>query len=199
MGHAHGIVWTEDLIKSEIFKVINALNINRMPTRKEIIQVTNSNALPCKISKTKGYYGWAKELNLTIKESETTFGKNYEYIVKEMIEAKGYSVEKMSQNYPYDLLVNQNIRIDVKVGKPYRNKKDNSRYHTFNLYKKYATCDIYIIICLDEKENIEKLLIIPANKLKITQLSLGKNSVYDTYINNFKLLETYDKFYSEAI
>ena len=199
MGHTHGIVWTDELIKQEIKNVMNALCIDRMPTRKEIINITKSYALPGKISKTKGYYGWAKELNLPIKNSETTIGKKYEYFIKQLLEEKGFEVEKMSQNYPYDLLVNKNIRIDVKAGNPYIKKDDGSRYHTFNLYKKYATCDIYIIICLDEQENIEKLLVIPANKLKITQLSLGKESIYDKYKDNFKLLDIYNKFYSEAI
>lgn len=199
MGYTHGTVWTDELVKKEIVNVMKALNISRMPTRKEIIFVTKNNALSCKISKTKGYYGWAQELNLPIKESETTLGKSYEYIAKQMLEERGFDVKKMAQNYPYDLLINQNIRIDVKVGRPYINKNDGSRYHTFNLYKKYATCDIYMIICLDENENLEKLLIIPANKLKITQLSLGKESIYDKYIDNFELLNFYDRFYSKVI
>lgn len=198
MGHTHGIMWTDEMVQDEILKIMKTLDIKRMPTRNEIIQITQNNALTNRISRTKGFYGWAKELNLPIKESETTFGKKYEYIVKDMLESKGYKADKMSQNYPYDLLVNNNIRVDVKVAKPYIEVNHKARFHTFNLYKRYATCDIYIIVCLNEKGNIEKVLIVPASKLKITQLSIGKKSIYDKYENNFKLLDIYDKFYTET-
>ena len=77
MGHSHGIKWTDEKIKEEIIKVKESLCLERMPTRSEIELVMGNSALTDKISKTKGYYGWAEELNLTIKESETTFGKKY--------------------------------------------------------------------------------------------------------------------------
>lgn len=196
MAYMQRIKWTDKLVKEEIMKVIDSLSLNRMPTRKEIEFVTKNSKLTDRINRTKGYYGWAKELNLSIKDSETTLGKKYEFIAKKILEDKGYKVEKMSQNYPFDLLVNDNIKIDVKTGKIFISNV-NSRYYTFNLYKKYATCDIYMIICLNENEQIEKLLIIPSNKLKITQLSLGKVSEYDCYINKFNYIDDYDTFYKQ--
>lgn len=196
MGYAHGTKWTDELVKEETTKVKNILGLDRMPTRNEIISVTKNSSLADRISRTKGYYGWAKELNIPIKYSETTLGKEYEFTAKKLLENKGYKVEKMSQNYPFDLLVNDNIKIDVKTGKLYISKV-NSSYYTFNLYKKYATCDIYMIICLNENEEIEKLLIIPSNKLKITQLSIGKNSEYDCYKDKFNYIDDYDTFYKQ--
>ena len=194
MGFAHGFNWTDEIVKEYILKVKNTLMLNRMPTRKEIEAVMHNSSLTSKISRTKGYYGWAKELNLPIKESETTLGKKYEFIIKELLEQKDYIVEKMIQNYNYDLLINNNVKIDIKVGKPYIDSNQN-RWHTFNLYKKYSSCDIYIIICLDENDKIEKLLIIPSSKCKVTQLSLGKESKYDIYKNNYDLINKYIKFY----
>lgn len=165
-----------------------------MPTRKEIEMVTEDSKLTSRISRTKGYYGWARELDLNIKDSETTVGKQYEYKIKKLLEQKGYSVKKMAQNYPFDLLINNNIKVDVKVGHPY-NSDNNSRYHTFNLYKQYASCDLYIIICLDENDFIEKTLIIPSNILKVTQLSIGKYSAYDKFVDCFDYIDKYDYFY----
>lgn len=147
--------WNDDKVKKGILEVKKVLNLKRMPTRKEIETVTGNNSLTSRISRTKGYYGWAKELNLNVKESETTFGKKYEYLVKVFLEELGYNVEKMPQNYSFDLLINNFVKIDVKVAKPYI-ALDNSIWHTFNLYKKYAYCDIYIALCLDNNENIEK-------------------------------------------
>lgn len=195
MGYAHGTQWNDDKVKEEILKIKNTLNLDRMPTRKEIELVMKNNSLTSRISRTKGYYGWAKELNLDIKESETTFGKKYEYIVKEYLEKLGYKIEKMPQNYSFDLLANNFVKIDVKVAKPYL-ASDNTVWHTFNLYKKYAYCDIYIALCLDNDENTEKMLIIPSSKCQIKQLSIGKKSKYDIYNNQFKYIDKYIEFYN---
>lgn len=187
--------WNDDKVKEEILEVKKVLNLKRMPTRKEIETVTGNNSLTSRISRTKGYYGWAKELNLNVKESETTFGKKYEYIVKDFLEELGYNVEKMPQNYSFDLLINNFVKIDVKVAKPYTSL-DNSIWHTFNLYKKYAYCDIYIALCLDNNENIEKMLIIPSSKCQIKQLSVGKKSKYDIYDYQLKYIDNYINFYN---
>lgn len=195
MGYTHGIKWNDDKVKETILKVKKSLNLNRMPTKKEFELVMGNSSLTSKISRTKGYYGWAKELNLDIKESETTFGKKYEYIVKEYLENKGYQIEKMPQNYSFDLLVNNFVKIDVKVAKPYV-ASDNTTWHTFNLYKKYAYCDIYVTLCLDNDENIEKMLIIPSIKCQIKQLSVGKESKYDKYNYELKYIDDYIKFYN---
>lgn len=197
MGYAHGIKWTNEKIKEEILRVKDTLMLDRMPTRTEIIKVTNSSALPCKITKTKGYYGWAKELKLKIKDSETTFGKKQELFIKNKLEGMGYKVGQMTQNYPYDLLVNDNIRIDVKASRLFKGEAGN--YYTFNLYKKYATCDIYICLCYSDNEQLDKVLIIPAHKLKITQLSVGKTSIYDVYKDRYDLIDKYDLFYQEVV
>jgi len=196
MEYVHKTKWTDDLVKQEILKVKDSLKINRMPTRKEIELVTQNARLTSKISRSKGYYGWAKELGLPIKESQTTIGKQYEFQIKEILQNKGFIVRKMPQNYAFDLLVNENVKIDVKVAKPYISNK-KFKYHTFNLYKKYATCDIYICICLDENEIIERILIIPAMKLKITQLAVGKDSKYNEFNNRFDYLKKYSSFYQE--
>lgn len=195
MGYTHGYKWTDTEVKKQILQVKEALCLDRMPTRNEIQKVMNNTSLTDRISRTKGYYGWAKELKLNIKSSETSFGKKYEKIIREILENKKYKVKNMSQNYHFDLLINENVRIDVKVAKPYKNR-DNSIYHTFNLSKKYSSCDIYIIVCLDNNECIERLLIIPSYKCKITQLSIGKESIYNIYQNRFDFIDKYINFYN---
>ena len=48
----------------------------------------------------------------SVKESETYFGKKHEQLVTEKLQSMGYKVIRMSQNFPYDLLVNNSIKID---------------------------------------------------------------------------------------
>ena len=142
MGYTHGTKWSNEKIESEIYKVINTLNIERMPTNTEISMVMKNQALNNKISKSGGYKYWANKLGLDTKYSETKLGQEWEIYIKNLLDSKGYYVEKMTTRHSYDLLINNNIKIDVKVSNYYHGK--SFKYHTFNLEKKYHNCDIFI-------------------------------------------------------
>lgn len=188
--------WDEEMIKREVLSVVKALNLDRMPTRKEAELVVGDSSLTNKISKTGGFKMWSEKLGLELKESETKFGNEYEFVVKEILEELGYGVEKMTTKHPYDLLVNDNIKIDVKTSRFYENK-DGARYHSFNLDKKHHNCDIFICICLDCDEEIKKCLIIPSKYLMgRKQLSVGINSIYDRFDKEFKYIDMYNIFYN---
>lgn len=183
------------MIEREIKRVANTLSIDRMPSASEMDMVTGSSSLSNKVSKTGGFYSWASKLNLKVKNSETQTGKGFETVAVKMILDKGYEVKRMTTKYPFDLLVNNNISIDVKVGR--RHCIGNSRLYTIGINKKYATCDLYMIFALNEEEKVEKLLIIPGNELKVTTMNFGKHSIYDKYIDRWDYIEKYDKFYKQ--
>jgi hypothetical protein len=195
MGYTYGVRWNNDLIENEIRKVISALNIDRMPSNEEIILVNKNSKLSNAIRRNGGFYNWASILGLQVKNCETKTGKEFEEIAKDLLIQQGYRVEKMSTKYPYDLLVNEHIRIDVKAARAHIIK--NTRWHTVGLNKKYATCDLYLIFALSETDAIEKMFIIPGTDLKLTSLNFGANSKYDKYLNRWDLLEKYDRFYKQ--
>jgi|LFRM01.1.fsa_nt_gb hypothetical protein len=198
MGWTHGRKWTDKLIETKIREVMKALNINRMPTRTEIEMVMKNSSLTNKISKGLGYYGWAKKLGLPIKESETTLGKRYEFkAMKDIQQNTGLSAEKMPQNFPYDILVNNFIRVDVKASNRYY-YDGKGFYYTFNLQKKHPVCDIMMCYCIDDDQQIEKLLIIPSTELHTTQISVGSKSKYDIYNNAWHIFKQYSEFYSKT-
>src|SRR5699024_12772503 len=70
---------------------------------------------------------------------------------------RSYTVEKMTTKHPYDLLVNENVKVDIKVGRVHYHF--GSKAHTFRLAKKYSTCDIYICFALDKDSNTENIFI----------------------------------------
>ncbi len=194
MGYTHGTKWTDELIKQEILKVKEALNLSRMPSNNEIKQVAG-NGLGCAISKKGGFRFWANKLNLKTKQSETKLGQDYEEKILELLNSKGYDVERMSTKHPYDLLANQNIKIDVKVSNLYRGKK--GEFHTFNLEKHNHNCDLFICVCVVDGK-IVKTLVIPSKFLMgIKQLSLGNTSIYDSFKDRFDYIEKYDVFYNK--
>ena len=195
MGHTWGTKWDDNRIKSEVKNVMTALGIDRMPTRTEMDSVTHNTALSNKVMKTGGIRHWAENLGIELKNSETTLGNDYEFKVKEMLEHKGYKVEKMSTKHPYDLLVNNYIKIDIKVSHYYHG--DGYKSHSFGLSKKKHNCDIFICVAVDDKENIIKNLIIPSKFLMGTkQLVIGVNSKYDKFNNKFEYIDKFDSFYA---
>ena len=195
MGYTWGTKWDDSRIKSEVKNVMTALGIDRMPTRAEMDNVTHNSALSNKIMKTGGIRYWAENLGLELKNSETTLGNDYEYLAMNLLTNKGYKVNKMTTKHPYDLFVNDHVKVDVKVSHYYHN--DEVSFHTFGLGKKYHNCDIFICICLDDDDKVVKNLIIPSDFLiGIRQLSVGANSKYDKFNNKFEYIDKFDSFYA---
>jgi len=195
LGYVFGIRWTNEKIKEEILNVMKVLNINRMPSSIEIKRVTGDSKLTNAIRRYGGYLYWATELGLSQSECETRTGFKGEIKIKEMLEHKGYLVEKMSVRHPYDLLVNKNVKIDVKSSHKYKSPLGWSSY-SFNLKKSNPTCDIYVIWCIED----EKILVMPSKFLNQTQLCItNKVSKYDIYKDRWDYIDTYNSFYRSVI
>ncbi len=195
MTHEYGTPWTEDEIKQGIFEAMKILNIDRMPSSGETISALDYNGLSMAIQRNGGFKHWAKKLSLDTKTSETSLGQEYEEYVLELLRNKGYEVERMSVKHPYDILANQNIKIDVKVSNLYKNSV--SGYYTFNLEKHNHNCDLFICVCVTDGEII-KTLVIPSKFLMgIKQLSLGNTSIYDSFKDRFDYIEKYNVFYNQ--
>lgn len=196
MGYTCGIKWTDDLIIEEIEKVKIALDIDRMPSSSEIKLITGRTALINAILRNGGYKTWADKLGLKTKESETKFGKRYEKSLNKYLTRKGYKVEQMTMKHPYDLLINDCVKIDVKASRRYYYDEKNY-YYTFNLEKKSASCDIYVCFCINGEETIDKILVIPSKFLKQTQLSIGQVTQYDIYNMRWDYIDKFKDFYEK--
>ncbi|AOH54465.1 hypothetical protein ABE28_008880 [Peribacillus muralis] len=192
--------WTDERIEKEIRKAMELFVINRMPTASELTSI-GRNDLHCALSKSElKYSGWAKKLGLEMKYSETVKGNKYELMIKNRIEqiSNDLFVKEMTTRHPYDLLINDCVKVDVKVASPYL-LRGESIVHTFGINKKYGTCDIYICIALDENEEIERTFIIPASHLQIVTLCVGKDSKYNKYLDNWNFLYQFVRQYERAI
>lgn len=179
--------WTQDMIESNILETMKVLGISRMPTRSEIILVVG-NPTACKITKTLGYYGWANKLGIPIKESESTTGRNGELYAKSVLEENGFCVEKMPTKYAFDLLVEGDVRIDVKTANLYHGK--NGNFYSFATNKTVPVCDVYILIANDLPK--KRLFVVPSYLVKQTQISIGeRNSIYHKYEDRFDIIRAY--------
>lgn len=197
MGYAHGTKWNRELIINGIYEVINYYELDRMPTRSEIESYYHNSRLTNKISKTGGFDSYAEELKLQTKDSESKLGIRFEKYIADELQKQGFKADLTTVRFPYDVLVNSRVKIDVKVGREVENKV--GKYYTFNLEKKQQTCDIYIAVCINSEKEVKKVYVIPASVMSgKTQLSIGLNhSKYDCYLNKFWIVKTLDKAMEE--
>lgn len=165
-----------------------------MPTTSQVLEIKGDSKLHNKIAKGLGYRGWAEKLGLKLQNSETKLGEDYEEVATNILEELGYRVSSMDTQYPFDLLVNNLVKIDVKCACAYFNK-DGSRLHTFGLNKEIPTCDIYMIFALSEDGlNTERVFVIPSHHIQMKSLNIGADSKYNKYIEKYDYIDRYEEF-----
>ena len=200
MEHINGSCWTEDEIIDNIRKIVEEYNMDTFPTHKEMNLYYSNNCLFGVVCKHGGSEYFANKMGLKIKDCESKFGKKYESLCKQDIKTKlMFDCEEMKPRYPYDLLINHCVKIDVKVANLFDNY-GGTKYWTCNIEKKNQTCDIYVVYCLDVNKEIFKTLIIPSVVVSgKTQLAIGHNSVYNKYENRWDLIKMYNDFMTTTI
>ena len=189
MGYARGTQWSDELIKKKVLEVVEALKLDRMPSRAECDNYFHSSGLSNAISRRCGWYNLANELGIEIKESETWFGKTYEAMATEMLQSIGFEVRRMAQNFPYDLLVENCVKVDVKASRLYRGKQGN--FYSFNLEKSFATCDFFLLLAVSDDDTIKNKMIVPSSYvIANNQISVGEHkSKYYQFKDRFDLIE----------
>lgn len=199
MGYTHGTQWNDEKIKQSIIEIVKRLGLDRMPSKSEVEKYCNDTSLSNAISKRWGFYGLAEIMGLEVKQSETKFGKMHEEIVMDKLADIGFKVDRMSVKFPYDLFVNKSIKVDVKVSRLY--KGPSGDFYTFNTEKPFATCDIFVLLCLDEEDEIDREYIIPSVFVpKNTQISIGnKNSKYSRFLNRWDYFDIYNNFAKQLL
>lgn len=195
MNCTHAIKWDDENIKKAILQVKDACELDRMPSRKECVDYFGNNALAGAVSRRcGGWYALAKEMDLPIKKSETYFGKRQESEVCEMLIAKGFEVERMPQNFPYDILVDNCVKVDVKASHLFHGKQSN--FYTFYLGKKHATCDVYVLLALDDDNNTTDCFIVPSCFVRNSQISMGECvSKYHKYKDRWEYIGILSKYF----
>jgi hypothetical protein len=184
--------------KNEILEVIKSMGIDRMPTRSEIKRVTGNESLTNRIMKSGGFKEWSQKLNKSLKECETNFGNRYEELTKFRLGTWFKDVKRTSVRFPYDIIVNDKVKIDVKASRLF--KGENGEFYTFNLGSKYPKCDFYIAYCIGNNDVIQKVLVIPSFIMAgKSQLSVGINSIYDKYRERWDLIEKFESAFKDIL
>lgn len=200
MGYTHGRKWNDGDVESEIMNIVNTMKLDHFPTKKEMENFYGNKALSNKVSKSGGSRYYAGLLNLKIVSCESEFGNFYEeFAIDDIFEHTGMQSVHTNARYPYDILTDGNIKVDVKSSQKLKRKKSAFPYYSFNLEKREPTCDIYIFYCMNDDLHIEKTIIIPSCILSgKTQVGMGGLSKWDVYSDKWEYFEMYRRFYNNV-
>lgn len=175
---------------------MSATGLTRMPSRSELSEYYGNDKLTNAIRRFPGgYYKIAEILNVEMKESETQFGKYGEDLATKLLEEHGFAVERMSTRYAYDLYVNGSVKVDVKTARLSKTS-GTAFYYSFNLEKRFPTCDIYFLIA--RNEDGESIYIVPAS-INQTQIGIGeKKTKYIKYQDRYDIIADMSKAFASA-
>lgn len=185
--------WSLTKIEEELKGYIEKHKLSRMPSKPELVK-EGRNDLGNALTRYKGMKWWSEKLGIPMKETETNKGNEFERLTEKTLIQKGHEVKQMTVKYPYDLLVNNHVKVDVKVSSP--GYVRDFRCHTFRPAKEYPTCDLYICFALNEHDEVEKVFVIPSKFAQVTTLCIGGNSKYDTFIDRWDYVDRYTEFYN---
>lgn len=188
--------WTQDKILLYVKACMSTTGLTRMPSRSELSEYYGNDKLTNAIRRFPGgYYKIAEILNVEMKESETQFGKYGEDLATKLLEEHGFAVERMSTRYAYDLYVNGSVKVDVKTARLSKTS-GTAFYYSFNLEKRFPTCDIYFLIA--RNEDGESIYIVPAS-INQTQIGIGeKKTKYIKYQDRYDIIADMSKAFASA-
>ena len=185
--------WTEEKIIVALTEMISATEQKTMPTHTEIYNFYGNYRLSNAIRRHGGTKYFANLLGLEIKQCESQFGEIYEdKFIIDLLNKLGLTGEKTLPRFPYDVLIEKSVKVDVKASKPYHYK--NNKWYSCNLEKKQQACDIFVIYCVNGED--EKTYIIPSVVMSgKCQFSIGtETSIYDKYLNRWDIISDYVNF-----
>ena len=184
----------EKIIETEkrIMEVVKGMGINRMPSCSEVMLFTGGHSLANRIIRSGGFKKWAERLNLKLQNCETYFADKYEQLTEEFLKQIFTTVNRMPTRFPYDILINNRTKIDVKASRIFKGK--TGYFYKFNLESKYPKSDFYVVYCVGDNDETQKVLVIPSSVMSgHRELSIGIHSKYDKYIDKWDLIEMHDR------
>lgn len=187
--------WNKEKIDCEIMLFVDEWQLDRMPTVSDLLKQKRGDLCNA-ITRNGGFEYFAKRLKLKTKNSETKLGKKFEEIcVNWLKKIFNFKAVRMTTRFPYDILVEDCVKVDVKCSNLYRGK--NGNFYAFNLESENIKSDILILYCLNDKQYIVKTYIVPSVVVQgKKQISIGEQqSKYDIFENRITVLADYLLFY----
>lgn len=181
--------WTDELLEAALRPICQELG--HFPSVTEL-KARGRNDVACRVAnRSGGMIAWAKRMGFERVHSDSDTGWEGERTVAAILRNRGFHVkERESQKCPYDLLVSEVIRIDVKTASyaEYDNtRKGGKCTGWFYRIGKDTSCDIVILY----QQDTGICYIIPWKYCTSSNITITKTGdTYAKFRENFKLLES---------
>lgn len=173
------------MIERELLKVIT--DTGRFPSSASLRQ-TGQCRLASVVASTKGFFGWAEYLGVPRNHSDSDTGWEGERKVKAILEEKGFKATRTeATNAPYDLLVNDRVRVDVKTARQvaYQQVAGNGWAAWHYRIGKRVPADVVILYQADTKA----CYVLPWWEVGHTNITISANSAkYARFKQAFHLI-----------
>ncbi len=182
--------WTEIRILTELNPFIQ--KYNRMPTAQELNGNGRGN-LTNAINRGGGFQKFADMFDVPKKRTSTSKGERVEKAVAKQLSQKGFTVELTSSKCPYDILVNNSLRVDVKMA----TNDDKEKLFVYSLRDKglSPTCDVYALCrCGRSKDIIYDIYFVPALVLLQQTVSISGSPKWTPWRENYEVLRNLEAF-----
>lgn len=178
--------WTQEQVDEEAKAI--AGTIGRFPTNAQLREMGRGD-LSDQISRRGGFRETAKRLGIDSVVSDSDTGWAGEHMFCEIARAAGFKAEIAGGvKYPFDVLLNDHVRIDVKStgGADYV----GSKCWYFRIGK-VPTCDFVVLLKTDSRD----FYAVPWMVCPHTNVSIGHTSIYDKYKNDWsRIRKLLDQF-----
>ncbi|WP_105204329.1 hypothetical protein [Neobittarella massiliensis] len=188
--------WSDAQLEQRLRECVAEMQLERMPSCRELNAHTGSGGFSARLVAAGGMYSWARRLGLPLKQSATEIGRQGEEYAALWLQARGYTVERMSARHPYDLLIDRAVKADVKFAH-LGGRRQTGRY-SFELRKIYPTCDIYLLVT-EAEEGCRAVYVLPAQNAMHRMLSMGSiTSKYQKYRGRTDIIDRLLRAFAEV-
>jgi len=180
--------WTQERITEALQPYIS--KFERMPTANELM-AEGRNDIAMALRKC-GYRATAKKLGIELKKCETHKGLDKEALVMNWLSARGYSVKQTTTRAPYDLLINDCLRIEVKSAT--YSVAAGGYVFTFGDRGYNPPYDVYVCCAVDRaSDEITAFYIIPSWFVLQRGITVTKSKKWTLWLNNWEVINDWSR------
>ncbi len=172
--------WTDEKVHQELLSICGGTGV--FPSNTDLVKL-GRNDLSNQIARRGGFIHWSKRLGFERVSSDSDTGWHGEDECLKILSDFGFTAEKTGRlRAPYDILVNESVRIDVKTAKFAEYGPCRGWFYRIG---KDTSADILMLYQMDAKDSY----IIPWSICPSTNITISKSGgKYAKFKNAFDIL-----------
>lgn len=182
--------WTDSKIENDLREI--TVSLGHFPSDPDL-QKMGRGDLSNAVNKRGGIISWSERLGLPRVHSDSDTGWDGEKAVQTILESKGFGIERSSAvKAPYDLLINGNVRCDVKTAKQATYNLNTGKPWSAWFYRigKAVQSDIVILY----RSDLNDCFVLPWKEVGTTNITISPSSPkYGKFKDRFDIIESYDR------